>query len=99
LNIPARYCTFLDGRWFTFDARHSHPRIIPPPPNDDAAASNQALKSIGDGSRGTPISTRYPVAADVAISTAFGPTQLVRFQVVTEEVANTSADQKREAAV
>jgi transglutaminase-like putative cysteine protease len=26
-------------------------------------------------------------AADVAISTAFGPTQLVRFQVVTEEVA------------
>lgn len=38
-------------------------------------------------------------AADVAISTAFGPTQLVRFQVVTEEVPNTSADHKLEAAV
>ena len=98
LNIPARYCTgylgvigvprdpspmdfsawfeaFLDGRWFTFDARHNHPRI------------------------GRVVIGRGRDAADVAISTAFGATQLVRFQVVTEEVANTSADQKLEAAV
>ena len=98
LNIPARYCTgylgdigvprdpapmdfsawfeaFLDGRWFTFDARHNHPRI------------------------GRVVIGRGRDAADVAISTAFGPTQLVRFQVVTEEVTNVSTDQKLEEAV
>jgi transglutaminase-like putative cysteine protease len=98
LNIPARYCTgylgdigvshdpapmdfsawfeaFLDGRWFTFDARHNHPRI------------------------GRVVIAKGRDAADVAISTAFGPTQLVRFQVVTEEVATASADQKLEEAV
>ena len=98
LNIPARYCTgylgdigvprdpapmdfsawfeaFLDGRWFTFDARHNHPRI------------------------GRVVIGRGRDAADVAISTAFGPTQLARFQVVTEEVANVSTDQKLEESV
>ena len=98
LNIPARYCTgylgdigvprdpapmdfsawfeaFLDGRWFTFDARHNHPRI------------------------GRVVIARGRDAADVAISTAFGPTQLVRFQVVTEDVANVSTDQNLEEAV
>ena len=98
LNIPARYCTgylgdigvprdpapmdfsawfeaFLDGRWFTFDARHNRPRI------------------------GRVVIGRGRDAADVAISTAFGPTQLVRFQVVTEEVANVSTDEKLEEAV
>ncbi|TAI63657.1 transglutaminase family protein [Bradyrhizobium sp. Leo170] len=85
MNIPARYCTgylgdigvprdpapmdfsawfevFLDGRWFTFDARHNHPRV--------------GRIAIGRGRD----------AADVAISTSFGPSQLARFYVVTEEV-------------
>ncbi|TKW75603.1 MAG: transglutaminase family protein [Bradyrhizobium icense] len=86
MNIPARYCTgylgdigvprdpapmdfsawfeaYLDGRWFTFDARHNHPRI------------------------GRVVIARGRDAADVAISTGFGFTQLARFSVVTEEVA------------
>jgi transglutaminase-like putative cysteine protease len=85
MNIPARYCTgylgdigvpvdpapmdfsawyevFLDGRWFTLDARHNHPRI-----------GRIAIAKGRD-------------AADVAISTAFGPAQLARFNVITEEL-------------
>ncbi|MCW5702170.1 MAG: transglutaminase family protein [Bradyrhizobium sp.] len=85
MNIPARYCTgylgdigvppdpapmdfsawfeaYLDGRWFTFDARHNHPRI------------------------GRIVIARGRDAADVAISTGFGFTQLARFSVITEEV-------------
>ena len=87
MNIPARYCTgylgdigvprdpapmdfsawfevFLDGRWYTFDARHNHPRI------------------------GRILIGRGRDAADVAISTTFGPTQLAHFLVVTEEVSD-----------
>jgi transglutaminase-like putative cysteine protease len=86
MNIPARYCTgylgdigvpldpapmdfsawfevFLDGRWFTFDARHNIPRI------------------------GRIVIARGRDAADVAISTAFGPAMLRRFQVTTLEEA------------
>jgi transglutaminase-like putative cysteine protease len=85
MNIPARYCTgylgdigvpkdpspmdfsawfevYLDGGWYTFDARHNRPRI------------------------GRVIIARGRDAADVAISTSFGPAPLVRFEVVTEEV-------------
>jgi transglutaminase-like putative cysteine protease len=85
LNIPARYCTgylgdigvprdpapmdfsawfevYLGGRWYTFDARHNHPRI------------------------GRILIGRGRDAADVAISTTFGPAQLARFSVVTEEL-------------
>ena len=85
MNIPARYCTgylgdigvpidpapmdfsawfevFLDGRWYTFDARHNHPRI------------------------GRIVMARGRDAADVAISTAFGPAPLARFTVITDEV-------------
>jgi transglutaminase-like putative cysteine protease len=85
MNIPARYCTgylgdigvprdpapmdfsawfevFLGGRWYTFDARHNHPRI------------------------GRILIGRGRDAADVAISTAFGPAQLATFTVVTEEL-------------
>jgi transglutaminase-like putative cysteine protease len=85
MNIPARYCTgylgdigvpidpapmdfsawfevYLDGRWFTFDARHNHPRI------------------------GRIVIARGRDAADVAISTGFGVTQLAKFEVITEEV-------------
>jgi transglutaminase-like putative cysteine protease len=84
MNIPARYCTgylgdigvpadpapmdfsawfevYLEGRWFTFDARHNHPRI------------------------GRIVMARGRDAADVAISTNFGPVQLVKFTVITEE--------------
>jgi transglutaminase-like putative cysteine protease len=97
MNIPARYCTgylgdigvpqdpapmdfsawfevFLDGRWFTFDARHNRPRI------------------------GRILIAQGRDAADVAISTTFGATELARFKVVTEEVAsqnNASADRVR----
>ena len=85
MNIPARYCTgylgdigvprdpapmdfsawfevFLGGRWYTFDARHNHPRI------------------------GRIVIARGRDAADVAISTTFGPAHLANFSVVTEEL-------------
>jgi transglutaminase-like putative cysteine protease len=85
MNIPARYCTgflgdigvprdpapmdfsawfeaYIGGNWYTFDARHNHPRI------------------------GRIVVARGRDAADVAISTAFGPSKLVRFAVLTEEV-------------
>jgi transglutaminase-like putative cysteine protease len=90
MNIPARYCTgylgdigvpvdpapmdfsawfevYLDGRWYTFDARHNHPRI------------------------GRIVMARGRDAADVAISTTFGVAELVRFAVITEEVASAPA--------
>ena len=84
MNIPARYCTgylgdigvprvdpmdfsawfevYLDGRWYTFDARNNKPRI------------------------GRILVARGRDATDVAISTSFGPSTLVRFDVVTDEV-------------
>jgi transglutaminase-like putative cysteine protease len=85
MNIPARYCTgylgdvgvppvdapmdfsgwfeaYLDGSWYTFDARHNTPRI------------GRVLIAHGRD------------AADVAISTAFGPTVLTGFKVWTDEV-------------
>lgn len=85
LNIPARYCTgylgdiglpppyapmdfagwfeaFLDGAWYTFDARNNAPRI------------------------GRVLIARGRDAADVAISTSFGPTTLETFRVWTDEV-------------
>lgn len=97
MNIPARYCTgylgdigvpidpapmdfsawfeaYLDDRWFTFDARHNHPRI------------------------GRIVMARGRDAADVAISTSFGVTQLARFTVVTEEVADVVVQASRQAA-
>jgi transglutaminase-like putative cysteine protease len=86
MNIPARYCTgylgdigtlppygtmdfagwfeaFLDGGWYTFDARNNTPRI------------------------GRVLIARGRDAADVAISTAFGPSSLTGFKVWTDEVA------------
>jgi transglutaminase-like putative cysteine protease len=85
MNIPARYCTgylgdvgiqpvdapmdfsgwfeaYLDGSWYTFDARHNVPRI------------------------GRVLIARGRDAADVAISTAFGPNVLSSFKVWTDEV-------------
>ena len=85
MNIPARYCTgylgdigmpppygvmdfaawfeaFLDGQWYTFDARNNMPRI------------------------GRVLIARGRDAADVAISSSFGPNTLKRFTVCTDEV-------------
>jgi transglutaminase-like putative cysteine protease len=85
MNIPARYCTgylgdigvppvdypmdfsawfeaWLDGRWFTFDARHNMPRI------------GRILMATGRD------------ATDVALSTSFGASALVGFEVVTDEI-------------
>ena len=85
MNIPARYCTgylgdigvtplpgpmdfagwfeaFLDGHWYTFDARNNVPRI------------------------GRILMARGRDAADVAISTTFGPNTLTGFRVWTDEV-------------
>ncbi len=85
MNIPARYCTgylgdigvpaapdpmdfsawfevFLEGGWYTFDARHNKPRI------------------------GRILMARGRDAADVALSTSFGPSRLADFSVITEEV-------------
>jgi transglutaminase-like putative cysteine protease len=86
MNIPARYCTgylgdigvppvdspmdfsgwfeaYLGGAWYTFDARHNHPRI------------GRILIAHGRD------------AADVAISTAFGPGTLSSFRVWTDQIA------------
>jgi transglutaminase-like putative cysteine protease len=96
MNIPALYCTgylgdigvppdpapmdfsawfevYLDDRWYTFDARHNHPRI------------------------GRIVMARGRDAADVAISTNFGPVQLVKFSVITEEVTSAAARVSRAA--
>jgi transglutaminase-like putative cysteine protease len=62
MDFSAGFEVFLDCRWFTFDARHNHPRI------------------------GRIVIARGRDAADVAISTSFGPAHLVRFNVVTDEV-------------
>jgi transglutaminase-like putative cysteine protease len=85
MNIPARYCTgylgdigippvdapmdfsawfeaYLDGRWYTFDARHNTPRI------------GRVLMALGRD------------AADVALTTTFGPSTLVGFRVFTDQV-------------
>ncbi|MFA5985095.1 MAG: transglutaminase family protein [Methylococcaceae bacterium] len=85
MNIPARYCTgylgdiglpppycvmdfagwfeaYLDGTWYTFDARNNIPRI------------GRVLIAHGRD------------AADVAISSTFGPNDLVSFKVITDEV-------------
>jgi transglutaminase-like putative cysteine protease len=85
MNIPARYCTgylgdiglpppygvmdfagwfeaYLDGNWYTFDARNNTPRI------------------------GRVLIARGRDAADVAISSTFGPNNLVSFKIRTDEV-------------
>ncbi|MEO5767958.1 MAG: transglutaminase family protein, partial [Polyangia bacterium] len=54
---------YLDGTWYTFDARHNIPRI------------------------GRVLIARGRDAADVAISTSFGPSTLTHFTVRTDEVA------------
>ena len=92
MNIPARYCTgylgdigipppygpmdfaawfeaYLDGHWYTFDARNNIPRI------------------------GRVLIARGRDAADVAITTTFGPNTLQHFIVRTDEVIEARAAQ------
>jgi transglutaminase-like putative cysteine protease len=89
MNIPARYCTgylgdiglpppyapmdfaawfeaYLDGGWYTFDARNNSPRI------------------------GRILIARGRDAADVAMTTTFGPTTLELFRVWTDELPDTT---------
>jgi transglutaminase-like putative cysteine protease len=86
MNIPARYCTgylgdiglpppyaamdfagwfevYLEGGWYTFDARNNTPRI------------------------GRVLIARGRDAADVAITTSFGLTNLQTFRVWTDEIS------------
>jgi transglutaminase-like putative cysteine protease len=92
LNIPARYATgylgdigvpaapfpmdfsawfevYLDGQWFTFDARHNVPRI------------------------GRVLMARGRDAVDVALTTSFGPANLEKFTVWTDEVQDASVSE------
>ena len=87
MNIPARYCTgylgdigmpppygamdfagwfevYLDGHWYTFDARNNIQRI------------------------GRVLIARGRDAADVAISSTFGPNTLESFKIWTDEVSD-----------
>ena len=91
MNIPARYCTgylgdigvppvdypmdfsgwfeaYLDGRWYTFDARHNVPRI------------------------GRVLMARGRDAADVPLTTTFGPNWLASFKVWTDEIVESDAE-------
>ncbi|HJW74967.1 MAG: transglutaminase [Anaeromyxobacter sp. RBG_16_69_14] len=88
MNVPARYCTgylpdigvppphlpmdfagwfeaYLDGHWYTFDARNNTPRI------------------------GRVLIARGRDAADVAISSTFGPNTLKSFGVRSDELSAT----------
>jgi transglutaminase-like putative cysteine protease len=62
MDFSAWFQVWLDGRWWSFDARHNMPRI------------GRILIAAGRD------------AADVAMTTSFGPTRLTRFDVITEEV-------------
>jgi len=97
MNIPARYATgylgdigvpvvpapmdfsawfevYLDGRWFTFDARHNTPRI------------------------GRILVARGRDAADCAITTTFGQSRLVQFNIITDEVSSDELSRVSRAA-
>jgi transglutaminase-like putative cysteine protease len=97
LNIPARYATgylgdigvpppytpmdfsawfeaYLEDRWWTFDARHNHPRI------------GRVLMATGRD------------AADVAITTSFGNSQLTKFTVITDEVVGGQQSLKQDCS-
>jgi transglutaminase-like putative cysteine protease len=97
MNIPARYCTGYLGD-------------IGVPPDPAAMDFSAWFEVFLDGRWltfdarhnrpriGRILIARGRDAADVAISTSFGATELVRFKVVTEEVAsqnNASADRVR----
>ena len=62
MDFAAWFEAFLDGQWYTFDARNNTPRI------------------------GRVLIARGRDAADVAISSTFGPNTLTSFRVWTDEV-------------
>ena len=66
MDFSAWFEAYLDGRWFTFDARHDHSRI------------------------GQIVMARGRDAADVAISTSFGASQLASFAITTEEITESA---------
>ena len=91
MNIPARYCTgYLGDIGVPKD----------PAPMDFSAWFEAFLDGrwyFFDARHNHPRIGRVVIArgrdaADVAISTTFGPTRPARFEVITEEVTNSSAD-------
>jgi transglutaminase-like putative cysteine protease len=64
MDFAAWFEVYLDGKWWTFDARNNRPRI------------GRVLIALGRD------------AADVAISTTFGPNTLASFKVSTDEVSS-----------
>ena len=98
MNIPARYCTGYLGDIGV-------PRD--PAPMDFSAWFEVFLGGrwyIFDARHNQPRIGRIVIArgrdaADVAISTTFGPARLVRFSVVTDEVAEASGHQKAASLV
>jgi len=64
MDFSAWFEVYLDGSWWTFDARHNEPRI------------GRVLMATGMD------------AADVAMTTSYGMTELTKFNVVTYEAPN-----------
>jgi transglutaminase-like putative cysteine protease len=64
MDFSAWFEVYLNGSWWTFDARHNTPRI------------------------GRVLMARGLDAADVAMTTSFGLTELTKFNVVTYEATN-----------
>jgi transglutaminase-like putative cysteine protease len=62
MDFSAWFEVYLEGRWWTFDARHNDPRV------------GRILMATGRD------------AADVAMTTSFGMAELLKFNVVTNEV-------------
>ncbi|MEF8705907.1 MAG: transglutaminase family protein, partial [Candidatus Accumulibacter sp. UW27] len=62
MDFAGWFEAYLDGEWYTFDARNNLPRI------------------------GRVLIARGRDAADVAISSTFGPNALKSFMVRTDEV-------------
>jgi transglutaminase-like putative cysteine protease len=65
MDFSAWFDVYIDGNWYTRDARHNKPRI------------------------GRVLMARGRDATDVALTTAFGQAELVRFDVYAAEVEPT----------
>ncbi|MGH9705841.1 MAG: transglutaminase-like domain-containing protein [Candidatus Acidiferrales bacterium] len=70
MDFSAWFEVYLDGTWWTFDARHNVPRI------------------------GRVLMARGLDAADVAMTTSYGMTELTKFSVVTNEVREFTPSQE-----
>jgi transglutaminase-like putative cysteine protease len=108
MNIPARYCTgylgdigvppdpapmdfsawfevFLEGRWQP-DVRIARIRLSDKNSRCDARHNHPRIGRVLIG--------RGRDAADVAISTSFGPTSLTTFNVITKELTSGHVPEK-----